>query len=220
VSEWRLSRFITRTLPSSSLRTPPVSPRGGRSRSALSKSSFIDLPVSSNTSATKTTAPNDASEPSPSLSHQSMRPAPSGFRLSFAENEVEADSNNLYSPAPSIVGGGSRPIRQGRRRSLDQEEEEAEVDEARTIKAVACRTERTRIWVGAAYGATSGTLSGLCLLFTKTGIELLIMSIVGKSNQVSLLRTLASLSALKLRNLTSSITVSRPCHSLDTSNPG
>lgn len=46
------------------------------------------------------------------------------------------------------------------------------------------RTERSRVWVGAAYGATSGTLSGLCLLFTKTGIELLIMSIMGK-NQVS-----------------------------------
>lgn len=54
-----------------------------------------------------------------------------------------------------------------------------ELDRAEEI-----RQERSRVWVGAAYGATSGTLSGLCLLFTKTGIELLIMSIMGK-NQVS-----------------------------------
>ncbi|GAA5894219.1 hypothetical protein JCM5296_004687 [Sporobolomyces johnsonii] len=43
------------------------------------------------------------------------------------------------------------------------------------------RIKRTRVWVGLAYGATSGTLSGLCLLFTKTGIELLILTIMGKN---------------------------------------
>ncbi|GAA5930134.1 hypothetical protein JCM1841_002322 [Sporobolomyces salmonicolor] len=46
------------------------------------------------------------------------------------------------------------------------------------------RIKRTRVWVGLAYGATSGTLSGLCLLFTKTGIELLILTIMGQ-NQFS-----------------------------------
>lgn len=44
--------------------------------------------------------------------------------------------------------------------------------------------ERTRLVAGVAYGAASGTLSGLCLLFAKTGIELLILTVVGQ-NQVS-----------------------------------
>lgn len=40
--------------------------------------------------------------------------------------------------------------------------------------------ERTRVWLAAAYGATSGTLAGLCLLFTKTGVDLVILTIQGK----------------------------------------
>lgn len=45
--------------------------------------------------------------------------------------------------------------------------------------------ERTKLVLGLAYGAASGTLSGLCLLFAKTGIDLLILTVIGK-NQVSL----------------------------------
>ena len=44
--------------------------------------------------------------------------------------------------------------------------------------------ERTKLILGIAYGSISGTLSGLCLLFAKTGIELLILTVLGK-NQVS-----------------------------------
>ncbi|SCV68537.1 BQ2448_658 [Microbotryum intermedium] len=43
--------------------------------------------------------------------------------------------------------------------------------------------ERSRLILGVAYGAASGTLSGLCLLFAKTGIELLIQTIVARQNQ-------------------------------------
>ncbi|GAA6001751.1 hypothetical protein JCM10207_002296 [Rhodosporidiobolus poonsookiae] len=50
-----------------------------------------------------------------------------------------------------------------------------------SAEAVLARFERTRVWIAVAYGATSGTLSGLCLLFTKTGIELLILSVMGKN---------------------------------------
>ncbi|KPV78400.1 uncharacterized protein RHOBADRAFT_33080, partial [Rhodotorula graminis WP1] len=41
----------------------------------------------------------------------------------------------------------------------------------------------TRVWIAVAYGATSGTLSGLCLLITKTGIDLLISTITSRENQ-------------------------------------
>ncbi|BGP04786.1 hypothetical protein JCM10049v2_000588 [Rhodotorula toruloides] len=43
------------------------------------------------------------------------------------------------------------------------------------------RIERTRVWLATAYGATSGTLAGLCLLFTKTGVDLVILTIQGKN---------------------------------------
>ncbi|GAA5958471.1 hypothetical protein JCM3765_007888 [Sporobolomyces pararoseus] len=187
IAEWRLSRYISRHQPTTYLCTPPVSPRRGgggirksRRWSAPSKSSSIDLPTSNETPHLSSITSRESTESSPLLPSKLSRPTPTGFRLSFAENEVDADSNNLYSPAPSIVGGGSRPIRRHDRGINADEEEDADEEQA---KAIVCKTERTRIWVGAAYGATSGTLSGLCLLFTKTGIELLIMSIVGKSNQ-------------------------------------
>ncbi|KAG0142001.1 hypothetical protein CROQUDRAFT_673789 [Cronartium quercuum f. sp. fusiforme G11] len=42
---------------------------------------------------------------------------------------------------------------------------------------------RTKLFIGVAYGSTSGTLSGICLLFAKTGVELLILSLSGSGNQ-------------------------------------
>ena len=39
--------------------------------------------------------------------------------------------------------------------------------------------ERTRLLVGLTYGGCSGLLSGLCLLFAKTGVELLILTFIG-----------------------------------------
>lgn len=41
------------------------------------------------------------------------------------------------------------------------------------------RAEKIRLWLGIAYGSASGTMSGLCLLFAKTGVELLILTVVG-----------------------------------------
>lgn len=43
------------------------------------------------------------------------------------------------------------------------------------------RAEKIRLWLGIAYGSASGTMSGLCLLFAKTGVELLILTVVGQN---------------------------------------
>lgn len=48
-------------------------------------------------------------------------------------------------------------------------------------EALLARFDKVRVWLAIGYGGISGTLSGLCLLFTKTGIELLILTIVGKN---------------------------------------
>lgn len=42
---------------------------------------------------------------------------------------------------------------------------------------------RIRLVLGVAYGSASGTLSGICLLFAKTGVELLILTVVGVENE-------------------------------------
>lgn len=41
------------------------------------------------------------------------------------------------------------------------------------------RAEKMRIWLGIAFGSASGTMSGLCLLFAKTGVELLVLTVMG-----------------------------------------
>lgn len=43
------------------------------------------------------------------------------------------------------------------------------------------RAEKMRIWLGIAYGSASGTMSGLCLLFAKTGVELLVLTVMGQN---------------------------------------
>lgn len=43
------------------------------------------------------------------------------------------------------------------------------------------KAEKIRLWLGIAYGSASGTMSGLCLLFAKTGVELLILTVVGQN---------------------------------------
>lgn len=45
------------------------------------------------------------------------------------------------------------------------------------------KIQSTKLLLGLAYGIASGTLSGLCLLFAKTGIDLLILTVIGH-NQV------------------------------------
>lgn len=195
VTEWRLSR--RRRTSELSIREGPT--ERARSRASLDSTRERDLAVdavrscSSSSSPTTSTEVADATETTRLVSPRGRRHKRSDqFRLSFAENEIEADSNNVYSPAPSIVGGGrAGPARRNDRprRGWGQgvgSDDDDDVPDEPLLRRIECDAAKTKLWVGAAYGATSGTLSGLCLLFTKTGIELLIMSIVGKSNQVRL----------------------------------
>ncbi|GAA5849770.1 hypothetical protein JCM3766R1_000256 [Sporobolomyces carnicolor] len=192
VTEWRLSR--RRRTSELSIREGPT--ERARSRASLDSTRERDLAVdavrscSSSSSPTTSTEVADATETTRLVSPRGRRHKRSDqFRLSFAENEIEADSNNVYSPAPSIVGGGrAGPARRNDRprRGWGQgvgSDDDDDVPDEPLLRRIECDAAKTKLWVGAAYGATSGTLSGLCLLFTKTGIELLIMSIVGKSNQ-------------------------------------
>lgn len=47
------------------------------------------------------------------------------------------------------------------------------------------RVERTRLYLALAYAFISGTLSGLCLIFAKTGVELLLSTLSSRKSQFS-----------------------------------
>ena len=47
------------------------------------------------------------------------------------------------------------------------------------------RDERTRLYLALAYAFVSGTLSGLCLIFAKTGVELLLSTLSSRKSQFS-----------------------------------
>ena len=64
------------------------------------------------------------------------------------------------------------------------EQSSAPAAAAAAVDGILAAAERTRLWLAIAYGATSGTLSGLCLLFTKTGMDLVIQTLVHRNNQV------------------------------------
>ncbi|POW16581.1 hypothetical protein PSHT_06616 [Puccinia striiformis] len=51
------------------------------------------------------------------------------------------------------------------------------------------KIDRLKLLIGIAYGSTSGTLSGICLLFAKTGVELLIKSLTGTVNEFAKIQT-------------------------------
>ncbi|PLW39468.1 hypothetical protein PCANC_01147 [Puccinia coronata f. sp. avenae] len=51
------------------------------------------------------------------------------------------------------------------------------------------KIHRLKLLIGIAYGSTSGTLSGICLLFAKTGVELLIRSLTGTVNEFYKIQT-------------------------------
>ncbi|TKA54671.1 hypothetical protein B0A53_03078 [Rhodotorula sp. CCFEE 5036] len=63
------------------------------------------------------------------------------------------------------------------------EQSSAPAAAAAAVDGILAAAERTRLWLAIAYGATSGTLSGLCLLFTKTGMDLVIQTLVHRNNQ-------------------------------------
>ncbi|BGP44873.1 hypothetical protein JCM10450v2_000688 [Rhodotorula kratochvilovae] len=87
--------------------------------------------------------------------------------------------------------------RADKRRGEEQEREGERVDAEEAL----ARVERTKVWIAVGYGATSGTLSGLCLLITKTGIDLLISTITSGENQFGHLEAWIILAALLLFEL-------------------
>ncbi|GAA5985714.1 hypothetical protein JCM11641_007190 [Rhodosporidiobolus odoratus] len=81
------------------------------------------------------------------------------------------------------------PANSGRKRTPSRDLENTTPSDYEPTEALLAGFESVRLWQAVAYGATSGTLSGLCLLFTKTGIELLILTLVGKGNQFGHIET-------------------------------
>ncbi|SGY33852.1 BQ5605_C002g01561 [Microbotryum silenes-dioicae] len=96
------------------------------------------------------------------------------------------DDEDPRSPGVQHDQGNTEPIFSRRRipgPTVTITPPELDFKDAACLADVEAAIERSRLILGVAYGAASGTLSGLCLLFAKTGIELLIQTIVVRQNQ-------------------------------------
>jgi hypothetical protein len=162
VTEWALERRIARLYPSLPLLTPRPSRKRSRRWSAPPRPSL-----------------SDAQHPhsSPALLQGSLiakygafeERRPSSTTTNVAANPVSRPNGQGSGEGGATPGG----------LTIDVEVKED------SCEGTNAAIERSRLILGVAYGGASGTLSGLCLLFAKTGIELCILTVVGQ-NQVSL----------------------------------
>lgn len=106
--------------------------------------------------------------------HKSAAPASRSSRhVSFGQTKYRTFGNSIASPSASESKSfqqkrGSRKPANISTNSIQQRFSNDKV-------------EKIRLWLGIAYGSASGTMSGLCLLFAKTGVELLILTVVGQN---------------------------------------
>lgn len=117
----------------------------------------------------------------PLLSHSHS--APAGTHGSPRRYGALDETTIAHGSTPSVDGPPEMASNNlWKQPGASDDAEAALPDEARS-KLSDAAIGRTRVILGVAYGSASGTLSGLCLLFAKTGVELLILTIVGQ-NQV------------------------------------
>lgn len=177
-AEWALERRIARMYPSA----PPLTPRPSHTRRKHNR---------------RWSAPPRPSLPShqPKSSPALLQGTPDAKYGAFGDRAPSSTTTNVVSTNASLVSRNARPATDGEELQdvlpaesrlgakkpahlrVDAEAKEREAAESEAA------IEKSRLILGVAYGAASGTLSGLCLLFAKTGIELLILTVVGH-NQV------------------------------------
>lgn len=105
--------------------------------------------------------------------HKSTTPTSRKSRhVSFGQTKYRTFNNSTGSPASSDFNASQkRGFRKPSNLSTNTIQQRFSNDKA----------EKIRLWLGIAYGSASGTMSGLCLLFAKTGVELLILTVVGQN---------------------------------------
>ncbi|GAA5980063.1 hypothetical protein JCM10908_001518 [Rhodotorula pacifica] len=185
-AEWRLAKRLADLPPG----TPKLARRRGMSRHrrrprharswSLPTHHASPLPSSAATTALRDSAQSSEREPllppPSSRSKRAQQPPPS-TRFSNRIDPVRPRALDL--PPPPSFSAPTTPQTQ-----------------RHCVEEVLRSAERTRLWLAIAYGATSGTLSGLCLLFTKTGMDLVIQTLVNRNNQFGHLEAWALLIVL------------------------
>ncbi|KAK4705451.1 magnesium transporter, partial [Phenoliferia sp. Uapishka_3] len=115
------------------------------------------------------------------LNHSHSAPNESIPRYGAFEDTTSRPPNAIPLGLDGVPHVPKSSPNQSWKRSVTMAEAERELTEEAKPNISDVAIERTRVILGVAYGAASGTLSGLCLLFAKTGIELLILTIVGQN---------------------------------------
>lgn len=179
-AEWALERRIARMYPSA----PPLTPRPSHTRrkhnrrwSAPPRPSLPVQPLKSSPALLQ-------GSPDPKYGAVSeRRPSSTTTNLAPTNTAVHSRTSGRSAAEPPRVSEAGDERTGGKKATVLRIDVEAKELEAAASNAA---IEKSRLILGVAYGGASGTLSGLCLLFAKTGIELLILTVVGQ-NQVSLI---------------------------------
>ncbi|KAK4055116.1 hypothetical protein OIV83_000396 [Microbotryomycetes sp. JL201] len=192
VTEWTLERKIARLCPSAT----PLTPR--RISSSWRKRRWSAPPKPSALVASDRLSQNSAVKSYGAVDER--RPS------------TKDDAKPTIPPRHVTIGGGHFVTRvQAEREARD---DRAHVRPARIEIPINKPSEHTtgcaiteeaiaksRLLLGVVYGSASGTLSGLCLLFTKTSVELLILTFAGR-NQFNRVEAWLIVSVLAIAEVT------------------
>ncbi|BGP52957.1 hypothetical protein JCM8202_004039 [Rhodotorula sphaerocarpa] len=188
--EWRLARTLANLPPGTPKLPRRRAPRGRRPRRWSSPTAPAGPPLSSSTTSalrhgrTESTATERAPLLSSQHAERQSKYREASTRFAQRIDPVRPRALELPAPATAPTSGTAAAAA----KSLpSQTPPVAEILQA---------ADRTRLGLAIAYGATSGSLSGLCLLFTKTGMDLVIQTLVNRNNQFGHLEAWALLIVL------------------------
>ncbi|KAK4057678.1 hypothetical protein OIO90_001326 [Microbotryomycetes sp. JL221] len=176
VAEWTLERKIAKFCPLATPLTPRrISNHWRKRRCVLSPQSKTYGSVNEAAHSSATSKADGPASPNPASGrkdrHVSLaleRPQPQ-----TTMSDVHPRTARQYArPTRIQIPPTSSPVQQ---EPADNSSRSSQSECAISDEAIA----RSRLLLGVVYGSASGTLSGLCLLFTKTSVELLILTFAG-----------------------------------------
>ncbi|KAM0793572.1 hypothetical protein ACM66B_001008 [Microbotryomycetes sp. NB124-2] len=177
VTEWTLERKIARVCPSATPLTPRRSSWRKRRWSAPSRPSSVSVgPPQS--SIVKSYGAVDERRPSGTVRNDGAKgPLSNGRHVTIGSDGHHERQEMSRAQLEQSTQANRQATRPTRIEIPHVKSGEPEQDCAITEEAIA----KSRLLLGVVYGSASGTLSGLCLLFTKTSVELLILTFAGRN---------------------------------------
>lgn len=124
-----------------------------------------------------------------------------GFEVASAANSLGVRAQQGKRKSPVVQSYGTLPSRRGSHNLSVQPPRLSRTSPDEPNEYDAAVLARTKLLLAVAYAAVSGTLSGVCLLLAKSGVELLVLTFAGHSNQFNRVGSWALLAVMILAAL-------------------